>query len=232
LSHRNLVRRAQREPPRDAKHTIAPGSTGLAPPGDTIFRFQIPSDDEVAHFLAHQKTLDFSYSPTGFTNAPAPDDWEVDHNRICLGQGRAVFERGKAALRAWTMFDLGWVRLRPVGVPLLVGQQVCVMASSLGVIAVNACRIVQTFDEAGASGEAVHRFGFTYGTLPGHVERGEERFVVTWDPANDEVWYDILAYSQPRHPLARLGKPWVRRQQARFAQDSMAAMFSAVTDPH
>ena len=194
-----------------------------------MFRIQTPDEEAVARFLARQAALDLSYSPSGFTNAPAPAGWAVDHNRVCLGRGRAVFERSKAALRSWTMFDLGWVRLRPVGVPLEVGRQVCVMARSLGVVAVNACRIVQTFDEVSAPGGPPHRFGFTYGTLPGHVERGEERFVVTWDPTSDEVWYDILAYSQPQHLLARLGKPWVRRQQARFARDSMAAMVAAVT---
>ena len=195
-----------------------------------MFRIGTLNDEAVADFLAHQETLDFSYSPTGFTSAPPPAGWEVDHNRVCLGRGRAVFERGQAALRAWKMFELGWVQLRPLGVPLEAGQQVCVMARSLGMLAVNACRIVRTFDEVDSSPEPVHLYGFTYGTLPAHVERGEERFVVTWDPASDEVWYDILAYSQPAHPLARLGKPWVRRQQARFARDSMAAMVAAVTE--
>ena len=194
-----------------------------------MFRIGTPNDDEVARFLTLQKTLDFSYAPTGFTRAPAPAGWEVDHNRVCLGQGQALFERAQAAVRAWKMFDLGWVWLRPHGVPLEPGQQVCVMARSLGLVAVNACRIVRTFDEVAAQDGQLHRFGFTYGTLPGHVERGEERFVVTWDPDSDEVWYDILAYSQPHHPFARLGKPWVRRQQARFARDSMAAMVTAVT---
>lgn len=55
----------------------------------------------------------------------------------------------------------------------------------------------------GATG-SIARFGFAYGTLPGHVESGEERFQIEWHRSDDSVWYDILAFSRPNHPLARL----------------------------
>jgi uncharacterized protein (UPF0548 family) len=67
------------------------------------------------------------------------------------------------------------------------------------------------------------KFGFAYGTLPAHAERGEERFLIETDDAG-RVWYDILAFSRPRHILARLGYPYVRRVQKRFARDSAAAV--------
>lgn len=70
------------------------------------------------------------------------------------------------------------------------------------------------------------RFGFAYGTLPRHVEQGEERFLV--ERVGDEVFYDILAFSRPRHPSARLGYPLMRRWQKRFGHDSAAAMRRAV----
>jgi len=73
----------------------------------------------------------------------------------------------------------------------------------------------------------VKRFGFAYGTLPGHVESGEERFLIEWDRADNCVWYDILAFSRPRHILAWLGYPWVRHLQKRFRQESGAAMCRA-----
>ena len=38
------------------------------------------------------------------------------------------------------------------------------------------------------------RFGFAYGTLPGHGGSGEERFLIERD-RDDGVWYDILAFS-------------------------------------
>jgi uncharacterized protein (UPF0548 family) len=70
----------------------------------------------------------------------------------------------------------------------------------------------------------LHRFGFVYGTLPGHVECGEERFLIEWDQSNDSVWYDILAFSRPHHVLTRIGYPVVRRLQKKFARDSAAVM--------
>jgi len=94
------------------------------------------------------------------------------------------------------------------------------MAHFGGVYWLNACRIVYTVDEDGS----VRRYGFAYGTLPGHAECGEERFLIEWDRATDEVVYDILAFSRPRHPLARLGYPLVRMLQKKFARDSVAAM--------
>jgi uncharacterized protein (UPF0548 family) len=97
----------------------------------------------------------------------------------------------------------------------------------LGVWQLNACRIVYTIDEQTAN---VARFGYAYGTLPGHVERGEEQFLLEWDRREDMVSYSILAFSRPRHVLAKLGYPLMRRLQRRFARESTAAMKRAVAN--
>lgn len=76
----------------------------------------------------------------------------------------------------------------------------------------------------------VKRFGFAYGTLSEHAESGEERFTVEWHEQDDAVWYDILAFSRPQQLLARLGYPFARRLQKRFARDSAAAMLRAVAE--
>ena len=104
------------------------------------------------------------------------------------------------------------------------GATVGVLAQVFGFYILNACRIVYTIDETTAD---YTRFGFAYGTLPGHIEEGEERFLVEWRHADDSVWYDILAFSQPRHWLVRLGYPVARRFQKRFGRDSKAAMARA-----
>jgi len=78
--------------------------------------------------------------------------------------------------------------------------------------------------------DAIARFGFAYGTLPDHIERGEERFLIEWNHSDDSVWYDILAFSQPRHPMVKLGAPVARVMQKRFARDSLRAMRS-LTNP-
>ena len=108
--------------------------------------------------------------------------------------------------------------------PIAVGTTVAVLAHVWGLWIVNACRIVYVINDSGP----IETFGFAYGTLPGHVERGEERFTVRWDHADDSVWYEILAFSRPNHWLTRLGYPYVRRLQKRFARDSQLAMLNAV----
>jgi uncharacterized protein (UPF0548 family) len=97
---------------------------------------------------------------------------------------------------------------------------VAVIARKFGIWSINACRIVYGIDEPGS----IHRYGFAYGTLPDHVEKGEERFMVEWDQGMGEVWYDILAFSRPRHPLIRAGNVYIRRMQKRFGRESAAAM--------
>jgi uncharacterized protein (UPF0548 family) len=87
----------------------------------------------------------------------------------------------------------------------------------------NCGRIIYVVDEAAP----VSRYGFAYGTLPGHVERGEERFLIEWDQATGEVCYDILAFSRPNHPLVKLAYPWARRCQKRFGRESAASMLTA-----
>jgi uncharacterized protein (UPF0548 family) len=88
----------------------------------------------------------------------------------------------------------------------------------------NAARVVYVIDEDGP----IARFGFANGTLPGHLLRGEERFLVEWDRREGSVWFDIHAFSRPSSLLARLGRPIVRRCQKRFGREASATMLRAV----
>jgi uncharacterized protein (UPF0548 family) len=147
----------------------------------------------------------------------------VDHTRVRIGAGEEVFLAAKTALEHWQQFRLGWLELTPADAPIREGQVVAVLARSVGLWWLNACRIVAVIDEDGP----VRRFGYAYGTLPDHAARGEERFLVEWDRREGGVWFDILAFSRPRHWLARLGYPWMRRVQRRFGRESAAAMCRA-----
>ena len=79
------------------------------------------------------------------------------------------------------------------------------------------------------SGSGATRHGFAYGTLPHHMETGEERFAIVWDRATDHVSFEIVAFSRPRHPLARLGYPYVRHMQGAFARSAHMALAHAMT---
>ena len=181
-----------------------------------MFRISEPSERDVAQFISSQRTLPFSYAEVGATNTTPPAGYNVDHNRIQVGEGEATFARAIEALKRWQHFDLGWVTIVPRGVVVETGATVAVKARAFGTWSLSACRIVYVIDEA-------RRFGFAYGTLPEHVERGEERFLIEWLD-DDSVWYDILAFSHPQHPLVKLSYPLARRLQKRFARESLLRM--------
>jgi uncharacterized protein (UPF0548 family) len=185
-----------------------------------------PSAATVRDFLAAQAKLDFTYPAVGATASTPPSGYVVDHTRIKLGEGEGTYRAARAALERWDQFRLGWVEAWPPGAPIRSGEVVASVARCLGLWWVNVCRIVYLVDEDGP----VTRFGFANGTLPGHAEAGEERFLVEWDRASGEVWYDILAFSRPNRLLVRLGYPYMRWVQKRFGRDSAEAMVRAVKD--
>jgi len=123
------------------------------------------------------------------------------------------------------MFDLGWVKLFWNDTLIEPDAIVAVVVKHMGFWSMNACRIVYVVEEASLK----DRYGFAYGTLQEHAERGEERFTVEWNKQDDSVWYDILAVSKPG-PLARIGYSYTRRLQKRFATDSKKAMVRAVAE--
>ena len=191
-----------------------------------MLSFRRPSTSAIRSFLASQSKLGFTYSAIGSTATVPPAGYIVDHTRVMLGTGEKVFSRAKAALERWEHFHLGWVQPWPPDTPIQPGEVISVLARKFHMWSLNACRIVYVVDEPGP----IRRFGFAYGTLPAHVETGEERFVVEWDEASDEVHYDILAFSRPRHVLARAGNSYMRRMQKRFGRESAAAMQRAVRE--
>ena len=191
-----------------------------------MFRLTRPSDDEVRRFIANQRDAEFSYPEVGASAGALPAGYKVDHNRIELGIGEDVWLRAIAAVRAWRMFDIPWLCLYWPDVSLQAGAVVAVGMRGFGFFSLNACRIVYVIDEKGN----VARFGFAYGTLRDHAAAGEERFMVEWNRATDQVCYDILAFSRLRHPLAKLGCPLSRSLQKRFADDSKLAMHRVVRE--
>jgi len=190
-----------------------------------MFLSRKPSAAVVAEFIASQRELQFTYSPTGATRGEeSPSGFYLDHNRTKLGEGAETFQRAVAALRGWKQFDLGWLSIVPVDTTIEKGAVVAVQAHTFGLWSLNACRIVYLIDET----EPLRRFGFAYGTLPDHVECGEERFTVE-QHADGLVFYDIFAFSRPRQLLVRMSVPIARALQRRFVRDSMAAMQRAVS---
>ncbi len=184
-----------------------------------------PTTQTIQGFLAAQARHTLTYSAVGATLTTPPAGYVVNHTRVRLGAGEQVFAAARSALEHWRQFRLGWAEAVPPDTPIQKGRVVAILARSLGLWWLSACRIVAVIDDDDGS---VKRFGFAYGTLPDHVGSGEELFRIEWDRHDDSVWYDILAFSRPHHFLVRLGYPWMRHVQRRFGRDSAASMVGAV----
>lgn len=177
----------------------------------------------------------FSHAEVGATARPEAlvalaDRYTFDHSRFPLGRGREVFERARAALFAWRHFEIPWLELHGVETPVAPvrpGQNVATLTRVFGLWFLNPCRVVDRIEPPSETNEV----SFAYGTLPGHVARGEERFTVRRDPATEEVVFEIFAFSRPAMTLARIGRPWMRRVQRRFAADAAAALRRAIEGP-
>jgi uncharacterized protein (UPF0548 family) len=190
-----------------------------------MFTLSKPSHEFVREFLASQSKLPFSYSGVGHSKHSPPAGYNVDHNRIHLGNGIDTFERATQAIRQWKMFAIPGIELYWADTPIQTGACVAVLVRHFALWSLNACRIAYVMEEDGP----IEKFAFAYGTLPGHAERGEERFTVEYNRSEQSVWYDLYAFSRP-NLLARMANPIARALQKKFAQDSLTAMKKAVQD--
>jgi uncharacterized protein (UPF0548 family) len=187
-----------------------------------MFLLARPSETAIDDFIHSLPHSTFSYPDVGATAGDIPRGYNCDRNRIALGTGDGVWNGAVDALRTWMMFDLGWTEIFPPSAPIATGTNVAIIIRHLGFYSLNSARIVYLIDEP-------NRFGFAYGTLRDHGESGEERFLIERDPSG-AVLYDLLAFSRPVHPLARLGYPISRSLQKRFVKDSKLRMARAVTE--
>jgi uncharacterized protein (UPF0548 family) len=189
-----------------------------------MFLLSKPSEARIQQFIADQRELEVVDPSASLDSTEAPRGYTADHNRVEIGRGELAFARAAEALARWEMFKLGWLELLPAAAPIEKGTTVAVVVRHFGFWSLNACKIVQVIDE----NETLRKYGFVYGTLPDHAERGQERFTVEWNRESDGVFYDILAWSRPNKLIAKLGYPISRALQKRFARDSMRAMRRAV----
>lgn len=144
-----------------------------------------------------------------------------DTSQTRVGGGLRAFAAARAAFQRWEQFDLGWVSIAN-GVPTLTpGELVAVESYTAWLWTININRIIDVVDTPTC-------FGFLYATTSLHVEEGQERFLVELDRLDGQVSYLIEAISRPRATLTRIGYPFTRAMQHRFARDSQARLRRAV----
>jgi uncharacterized protein (UPF0548 family) len=177
---------------------------------------QFPSYDWLQKQHALLREQNWSYAERGATRNQSPKGYQHDEADFCLGQGELLFEAAKSLLLKWKMFPAPWTRIYDPNPQFKTGMNVGVWFRFGGLWWGNAARIVYAIDEP-------TRFGFAYGTLRNHIERGEELFLLEMDQEG-RVWYRIRAFSRPNRWYVYLAYPLVRQQQARFRRDSGRAM--------
>ncbi|WP_193043152.1 DUF1990 domain-containing protein [Mycolicibacterium baixiangningiae] len=146
--------------------------------------------------LSDLAALPLTYSEVGATGGPMPAGYHHVQESAVIGSGRARFDRAGAEVMRWGMLRGAGLHVRATTEVAEVGSEVIV---GLGPVRVP-CRVVYVIDEP-------DRRGFAYGTLPGHAETGEELFAVRYDPATDQVYAEVAAFSRHGTWWSRLAGP-------------------------
>jgi uncharacterized protein (UPF0548 family) len=143
-----------------------------------------------------------------------PAGYRHVRRRHQVGQGRPSFDALAAGMRAFEVHRGAGMGVRAVGPPS-VGWA---FETGLGVGPLRLwapCRIVWLADEP-------DRYGYGFGTLPGHPMRGEEAMEASLD-ADGSVWFVIRAFSRPGTWYAGVGGPLRNLAQDRITDRYVAA---------
>jgi uncharacterized protein (UPF0548 family) len=171
--------------------------------------------------LERARTDALTYAPAGISLCDLATPGLIRRHWTTPLTGSNAFERAAEALRTWKMHRGAGLRIAADG-PIAVGTNVAFSAPLPIGFVDGTCRIVVVVDEP-------NRFGFAYGTLSVHPERGEEAFVVSKDD-HGRVRLDIDGVSRPVQPLARLVPQFADHLQDRAVRRYLAAMRSIARD--
>ena len=181
-----------------------------------------PTPSWIESQLARLRHFPLSYWERGGTAMERmPQGFDHAEEWIYLGDGDATWVLAKAALSDWRMYPHGpWIYLSHYP-KLKENEMAMVIFKLLGFWWASPVRIVYLIDHS-------DRFGFAYGTLEGHVEQGEELFILERKPDSGEIWFGIRMMARARHLGAR-ALPWLTHfMQMRFRRASLDAMKDAV----
>jgi uncharacterized protein (UPF0548 family) len=185
-----------------------------------ILALRQPIESVLKQYVLAQAGEQFTYPEVGASAGDPPEGYDHDTVRRELGRGDDVFRAAEDAVGKWAHFETGWTRIYPPDAEVIRGQTVAVLARVYGLWSVHACRIIEVIHEK-------NRRGFIYGTLPGHGETGEERFLV--ERRDDgSVWYEINAFFRPFDWRVRVLWPLIKPHMGRFRRESADAVQRSV----
>jgi uncharacterized protein (UPF0548 family) len=173
--------------------------------------------------LARARQQEVTYPEVGLTRSSTlPVGYTHDKVGLQIGQGDVDWERAKDAIRSWKAHAHAGIAITPSDARIQEGATILASRTFGPVTIVAPCRIVYVTEEA-------TRFGFAYGTLPGHPERGEEAFhVILGDDGT--VTAEIVAFSRPDDLATRLIGPIARMIQKAATRRYLAGVARHVTE--
>jgi len=174
-----------------------------------------PSSETLSSLLREQGAQELTYREVGATSGALPAGYQHDRWEADLGS----FDEGRFARTADALRQ--WEAQRGAGLTIFPGEDVEPGATFALVIRLPAGFVTAAGRVVYVVDEPAH-YGFAYGTLPAHPEQGEEAFHVERD--GDRLRFRVVAFSRPRHPLARLGAPVGRFLQRRTIRSYLEAM--------
>jgi len=158
-----------------------------------MLRFQEPTLEGLDHLLTVAEDHDFSYSDLGSTRAGfVPPGYSHDRCSIVLGPD-ACFDTARDGLKHWQAHKAAGMRVFP-DTPLLSGATHIIVVRVGPFFVLAPIRIVTVTNQP-------DRYGFAYGTLPGHPQVGEQRFTV--QKSGGEVEFNIVAFYRPAEFVAK-----------------------------
>ena len=176
-----------------------------------LIRLGRPDRATLDELLARAEASSLTYEHVGSTLPSAEAHGRtIRTEHLDLGVGPAAFDAAVAGLRAWVCHRGLGATVHPADAALDVGTSLLVVLHVGPVSIVVPDRIVAVVDEP-------RRFGFAYGTLEGHQERGEESYVVE-HLDDDRVVATIGLDARPATAAARLVAPavgWFQRLAVR-----------------
>lgn len=185
-----------------------------------------PSERELAGLLRQAEQSDPTYDYVGSLLASGPGgEVRATERRVRaeLGSGQDTFERASEALRQWRPQRGFGAQIHPADAPIEEGVTVLVVLQIGPVAVVAPCRVVAVVDEP-------NRFGFAYGTLPGHAESGEESFLIERSESGT-VTTTIRVDARPATLPARLASPAVSMIQRRALRRYLQAIQGHTASP-
>jgi uncharacterized protein (UPF0548 family) len=180
-----------------------------------IHEDDVPKQTGWARKLDRLRMLPFTYPEVGATAGTMPAGYRTVAVERKIGTGQTWFEVAWNRLMTWDMHRRAGLLV--VAEPRVAAGGFAMLSIGIGPWWINApVRVVDVVHEPNVR-------GFAYGTLPGHPETGEERFLIHLD-ADETVRAEIRAFSRPGRALTRLGAPIGRRMQDRVTERYLTAL--------